>query len=36
MYYKMIRNEFRAHYEDITCITVLEKPLCFITESKDK
>ena len=36
MYYKMIRNEFRAHYEDITCITVLEEPLCFITASKDK
>ena len=32
----MIRNEFRAHYEDITCITVLEEPLCFITASKDK
>ena len=36
MYYKMIRNEFRAHYEDITCITVIEEPLCFITTSKDK
>ena len=36
MYYKMIRNEFRAHFEDITCITVIEEPLCFVTTSKDK
>ena len=36
MYYKMIRNEFRAHLEDITCITVIEEPLCFATTSKDK
>ena len=36
MYYKMIRNEFRAHLEDITCITVIEEPLCFVTTSKDK
>ena len=36
MYYKMIRNEFRAHFEDITCIKVIEEPLCFVTSSKDK
>ena len=36
MYYKMIRNEFKAHFEDITCITVIEEPLCFVTVSKDK
>ena len=36
MYYKMIRNEFRAHLEDITCINIIEEPLCFVTASKDK
>ena len=36
MYYKMIRNEFKAHSEGITCLTVIKEPLCFVTGGKDK
>ena len=36
LYYKMIRNEFKAHSEGITCLTVIKEPLCFVTGSKDK
>ena len=36
MYHKMIRNEFQAHLDEITCITVVENLSCFITSSKDK
>ena len=36
MYHKMIQNEFQAHLDEITCITVVESLSCFITSSKDK
>ena len=36
LYYKMIRNEFKAHSEGITCLNVIKEPLCFITGSRDK
>ena len=36
LYYKMIRNEFKAHSEGITCITVIREPLCFVTGGRDK
>ena len=36
MYYKMIRNEFKAHFEEISCISIIKEPLSFITSSKDK
>ena len=36
MYHKMIQNEFQAHLEDLTCITVIPTLSCFITSSKDK
>ena len=36
MYYRMIRNEFKAHSEGITCLTVIKEPLCFVTGGKDK
>ena len=36
MYHKMIRNEFKAHNDAVTCITVIKEPLCFVTGGKDK
>ena len=36
MYHKMIRNEFAAHTDSITCLTIIKEPLCFVTASKDK
>ena len=36
MYHMMIRNEFQAHLDEITCITVVPTLSCFITCSKDK
>ena len=36
MYHKMIQNEFQAHMDEITCITVIESLSCFISSSKDK
>ena len=36
MYHKMIQNEFQAHLDEITCITVVSSLSCFITSSKDK
>ena len=36
LYYRMIRNEFKAHSEGITCITVIKEPLCFVTAGRDK
>ena len=36
LYYNMIRSEFKAHNEDITCISIIKEPLSFITSSKDK
>ena len=36
MYHKMIQNEFQAHTDEITCITVVESLSCFISSSKDK
>jgi len=36
MYHKMIQNEFQAHMDEITCITVVESLSCFISSSKDK
>ena len=32
----MIQNEFQAHSDEITCITIVESLSCFITSSKDK
>ena len=36
LYYKMIRNEFKAHSEGITYLTIIKEPLCFVTASRDK
>ena len=36
LYYKMIRNEFKAHSEGITYLTVIKEPLCLVTASRDK
>ena len=36
MYHKMLQNEFKAHLDEITCITVVPTLSCFITSSKDK
>ena len=36
IYHKMIRNEFKAHNDSITCLTVIKEPLCFVTGGKDK
>ena len=36
LYYRMIRNEFKAHSEGITYLTVIKEPLCFVTTSRDK
>ena len=36
MYHKMIQNEFQAHLDEITCLTVVPTLSCFITSSKDK
>ena len=36
LYYKMIRNEFKAHSDGIIYLTVIKEPLCFVTTSRDK
>ena len=36
LYYKMLIKEFKAHFEEITCITIITEPLSFITCSKDE
>ena len=36
LYHKMIRNEFKAHNDAITCLTIIKEPLCFVTGGKDK
>ena len=36
LYLNVIKKEFRAHNDEINCITLLLEPLCFITCSRDK
>ena len=36
LYLNVIKKEFKAHNDEITCITVLMEPLSFVTCSKDK
>ena len=36
IYYKVLIREFKAHYEEITCITIINEPLSFATCSADK
>ena len=35
-YQNIIKNEFRAHFDEITDILIIEEPFCFVTSSKDK
>ena len=36
LYYKMLIKEFKAHYDEITCIAIITEPLSFVTCSKDE
>ena len=36
LYPTTILKEFKAHNDEITCITIIIEPLCFVTSSKDK
>jgi WD40 repeat protein len=36
LYLNVIKKEFKAHNDEITCITVLKEPFSFVTSSKDK
>ena len=36
LYINVIKKEFKAHNDEINCITVINEPLCFVTCSKDK
>ena len=36
LYINVIKKEFKAHNDEINCITILTEPLCFVTCSKDK
>ena len=36
LYINVIKKEFRAHNDEINCITIINEPLCFLTCSKDK
>ena len=36
LYLNVIKKEFKAHNDEVTCITVLMEPLSFVTCSKDK
>ena len=36
LYYKILIREFKAHHEEITCITIINEPLSFATCSKDE
>ena len=36
IYYKILLKELKAHYEEITCITIIQEPLSFVTCSKDE
>ena len=36
LYINVLKKEFKAHNDEISCITVLFEPICFITCSKDK
>ena len=36
IYINVIKKEFKAHNDEINCITILNEPLCFVTCSKDK
>ena len=36
LYIHVLQKEFKAHNDEINCITVLFEPICFITCSKDK
>ena len=36
LYPNAIIKEFKAHNDEITCITLVNEPLCFVTSSKDK
>ena len=36
IYIYVIKKEFKAHNDEINCITVINEPLCFVTCSKDK
>jgi WD40 repeat protein len=36
LYINVIKKEFKAHNDEINCITILTEPLCYITCSKDK
>ena len=35
-YQNIIKSEFRAHFDEITDILLIEEPFCFVTSSKDK
>ena len=36
IYYKILLKEIKAHYDEITCITIINEPLSFATCSKDE
>mgnify|MGYP002623969434 FL=1 len=36
LYINVIKKEFKAHNDEINCITIINEPLCFVTCSKDK
>ena len=36
IYYKVLIRELKAHYDEITCITIIQEPLTFTTCSKDE
>ena len=36
LYINVIKKEFKAHNDEINCITIINEPLCFTTCSKDK
>ena len=36
LYINVIKKEFKAHNDEINCITIINEPLCFTTWSKDK
>ena len=36
LYQNIIKHEWRAHKDELTCITIIKEPLSFATSSKDK
>ena len=36
LYINVLKKEFKAHNDEINCITILTEPLCYVTCSKDK